>query len=77
MQNSAEHYLKYTVTNFLYKTSKELQSDIVGFGKYALSNYLTWEEWENSNWNENYKNSFFNVNVNVSVIAGSEFDKSP
>lgn len=77
LQNSAEHYLKYTVTNFLYKTSKELQSDIVGFGKYALSNYLTWEEWENSNWNENYKNSFFNVNVNVSVIAGSEFDKSP
>ena len=77
LQDAAEQYLKHNVTNFLYKTSKELGSDIVGFGKYALSNYLTWDEWESSNWNENYKNSFFNVNVNVSVLAGSEFDKSP
>lgn len=77
LQNSAEQYLKLQVTNFLYKTAKELNSDISGFGKYALSNYSTWDEWEKSNWTNNYKNSFFNVNVNVTVLSGSEFDKSP
>lgn len=77
LQNSAQQYIKLQVTNLLYKTSKDFNSDISGFGKYALSKYLTWNEWENSNWTDNYKNSFFNVNVNVSVISGSEFDKSP
>ena len=77
LENSAQQYIKLKVTNFLYKTAKDFGSDICGFGKYTLSKYLTWEEWENSNWIENYKNSFFDVNVNVSVISGSEFDKSP
>ncbi len=77
LQKSAEQYIKLQVTNFLYKTAKELNSDISGFGRYALSKYSTWKEWENSNWTDNYKNSFFNVNVNVSIISGSEFDKSP
>ena len=77
LKSSAEEYIKLQVTSFLYKTSKKLNSDISGFGKYALSKYLTWEEWENANWTENYKNSFFNVNVNVSIISGGEFDKSP
>ena len=36
-----------------------VMNDISGFGKYALSKYLTWDEWENSNWTENYKNSFY------------------
>lgn len=77
LQKSAEQYIKLQVTNFLYKTAKELNSDISGFGRYALSKYSTWKEWENSNWTDNYKNSFFIVNVNVSIISGSEFDKSP
>ena len=77
LQNSAEQHLKQQVTDFLYKTAKELNSDISGFGKYALSKYSTWDEWEKSNWTDNYKNSFFNVNVNVTVLSGSEFNKSP
>lgn len=77
LEKSAEDFMNSKVTDFLYKTSKEYNSDIVGFGKYALSKYLTWDEWQKSDWTGNYKNAIFNVNVNVSVIAGSEFDKSP
>ena len=77
LQNATEQYLKQQITDFAYKTAKDYNSDICGFGKYALSKYLTWEDWENSNWTENYKNSFFNINANVSIISGSEFDKSP
>lgn len=77
LENSTNQYLKSEITNFLYKTSLEYNSDIVGFGKYMLSKYLTWKDWENSNWAENYKKSFFNVNVHTSILSGSEFDKSP
>ena len=77
LEHSSEQYLKLNITNFLYKTSKDFNSDITGFGRYAMSKYLTMDEWNNSNWSKNYKNSFFNVNVNVSILSGSEFDKSP
>lgn len=73
----AEEYLKLQITEYLYKTSKEYRSDISGFGKYALSKYLTWDEWLESNWLENYKNAFFNVTVNVNINSGYEFNKSP
>ncbi len=72
-----EEYLKVQLENYLYKTSKEFHSDISGFGKYALSKYLTWDEWINSNWLENYKNAFFDVKVNMYVNSGYEFNKSP
>lgn len=77
LNNYAEQYLKLQLENYLYKTSKELNSDISGFGKYALSKYLTWDEWISSNWLENYKNSFFNVKVHVNIQSGGEFNKSP
>ena len=77
LEKSADQFLENEITSLLYKTSKEFNSDIVGFGKYALSKYLTWNDWEKANWTENYKNSTFNVNVNLSIISGAEFDKSP
>ena len=73
----AEEYLKLQLLDYLYKTAKEYNSDISGFGKYILSQYLTWDEWLNSNWLENYKNSFFEVKVNVDINSGYEFNKSP
>lgn len=73
----AEEYLKLQLLDYLYKTSKEYNSDISGFGKYVLSDYLTWDEWLNSNWLENYKNSFFDVKVNMDINSGYEFNKSP
>lgn len=77
LNNYAEQYLKLQLENYLYKTSKEFNSDISGFGKYALSKYSTWDEWISSNWLENYKNSFFNVKVHVNIQSGGEFNKSP
>lgn len=77
LENSTNQYMKNEISSLLYKTSLEFNSDIVGFGKYMLSKYLTWKEWEDSHWSENYKNSFFNVIVHTSILSGSEFDKSP
>ena len=67
IENTASQYLHDKINNYLYKTSKEFNSDICGFGKYALKHYLTLNEWYSSNWLENYKNSTFDVHVHLKV----------
>ncbi len=73
---SAEYYLENEIKNYLYKTAKNFNSDIDGFGKKAVSKYLTIDEWHDASWLENYKNSFFDVKVNVNIKSGYEFNKS-
>lgn len=76
IEESASKYIQGQMSKFLYKTAKEYNSDICGFGKYAIYNYLTIDEWNNSNWLDNYKNSFFEVNVHLNVESGNLFPKS-
>lgn len=68
-------YLQQNIISYLYKTSKEYKTDIASFGKYALKEYLTWNDWSNSNWSANYENSFFKVNVNSTIQSGQLFTK--
>ncbi len=70
LEEYANSYLESKIYEYLYKTSKTLNSDIDGFGKYVIHNFLTWNDWKSYNWLENYKNSFFNVDVNISVKSG-------
>ena len=67
ISKSCDSYLESIFSNYLYKTSKYLKSDINGFGKYCLKNFLTTKQYENYNWCENYRNAFFDVEVNTSV----------
>lgn len=53
--------------NEYFKLTQELNSDIAGIGKYVKTKYLTWEEFEKSNWHKNYKNAKINVKVNVDL----------
>ena len=76
IENSATKYLHDQIQNYLYKTSREYSSDISGFGKYAVKHYLTLDDWYNSNWLDNYKNSNFNVNVHLIMKSGNIFTKS-
>ena len=68
-----EEYTKYYVERFiydyLYKTAKVFKSDITAFGKYAVSNFATIDEWNEYNWLDNYQNSFFNVDINVDIVS--------
>ncbi|MBO4293098.1 MAG: hypothetical protein J5881_01740 [Clostridia bacterium] len=65
-----DSYLESAFSDYLYKTSKELKSDINEFGKYALSLFLTTNDFNNYNWNENYKDAFFDVDVS-SIVESS------
>ena len=70
ISTSCNKYLESVITNFLYKTSKNLKSDICEFGKYASGNFLTTSDFDDYNWLYNYRNAFFDVEVNTSVKSG-------
>ncbi len=63
-------YMKHSINEYLYKVCKEFNSDIDGFGKYVSKNFLTWQDWLNYNWLDNYANAFFDVSVNTTVKSG-------
>ena len=73
LQNTVNSYMKNTILNYLYKTTKEFNSDIDGFGYYALKHFSTTEDWNSFNWLENYHNSFFTVEIDGQIMAGNSF----
>ena len=75
LEEYARSYLEQNISEYLYKTSKEFKSDISNFGRFAIPNYLTWDEWIASDWLNNYQNSFFDINVEVNIRSGYLFTK--
>lgn len=73
IEDYVESYIKSNISTFLYKTAKYLKSDIIGFGQEIIHEYLTIDEWKKVKWTSLYKNSFFNIDVNVTIKSGSLF----
>lgn len=70
LTEAASNYMENLLTQYLYKTSVEFKSDINGIGKYCLQNFLTIQEFENFDWENNYTNSAFNVSVDAEIESG-------
>lgn len=69
IEQTAENFLEQNIYSYLYKTSKELNTDIDSFGLYSLKYFSTTSEWEQYNWLHRYKDAFFNVNINVNLSS--------
>lgn len=69
IEEYAKYYVERFIYDYLYKTAKVFKSDITAFGKYAVSNFLTIDEWNNYNWLDNYQNSFFDVGIGVDIVS--------
>ena len=63
-------YLEDQIYNYFNKVCKEYKSDIDELGKYVVSKFLTWEEWTDYNWLNNYQNSTFKIEVDTAVKSG-------
>lgn len=70
ISNSCNSYLESTFKEYLYKTSKEFKSDINNFGTTSLKNFFTDKQYKEYNWHENYKDTFFDVEVKTSIKSG-------
>ncbi len=69
IEEYAKSYMKSQIEDYLYKVSKDYGADIDLFGRHAVKHFATWDEWMEYNWLENYKNAFFNVDLNIDVIS--------
>lgn len=69
IEQYANSYMKAQLENYLYKISKDYGSDIDLFGRYAVKYFPTWDKWVEYNWVDNFKNSFFDVDVSVNVTS--------
>lgn len=67
LSETCNKYLESVFSDYLYKTSKEFKSDINGFGKYALHNFFTTQDFNDYNWLNNYQNAFFEVQIDTSI----------
>ena len=67
VSSACNNYLESIFSDYLYKTAKTFKSDINGFGQEAKRNFLTLNDFEDYNWEEKYRDSFFDINVDTSV----------
>lgn len=70
ISNSCNNYLENEFSKYLYKTSTTFQSDINGFGVYALSEFSTSSEFDDYDWLTNYKNCNFDVDIETVINSG-------
>ena len=73
IEEACNNYFQKIISEYLYKTAKEYNSDIDGFGRYAVKYFVTLQDWDNYNWLDNYQNSTFNVEVDSKVKSGYTF----
>ncbi len=76
ISDSCNRYLEYVFTEYLYKTSKEYKSDINAIGKTSLKLFPTISQYEDYGWREHYKDSFFDVSVDVNVKSSTLLSNS-
>ncbi len=69
IEEYANSYFLAHINNYLYKTSKEFQSDICKFGKYAVKHFLTWNSWTEYDWSNKYQDAFFKADIQSNLSS--------
>lgn len=76
VKSEINKYLQTNILNFLYKTSLEYNSDIIGFKGYFRKNFLVEDDFSKYNWDELYPKISFNVESQTFLDFGSLFLKN-
>lgn len=69
ISNAITKYLKDEFNNYLNKVTKNFNVDIDYFSAKAPAHFLTISEWTDFNWAEKFKNTEFDVNIDVNVLS--------
>ena len=69
ISDATKDYLTTQINNYLDKVTKKYDVDIDEFSLKALAHFLTISEWKNFDWDENLKNTEFDVNVDINVLS--------
>ena len=72
---TANQYIEKLIKDYLYTITKEYNSDISTFQGILASKFLTEDEFDKVHWNEVFKDSYFDVNVNTKITATHLFNR--
>jgi len=73
IEEACNSYLEKCIKDYLYKTSKDFNADIDGFGRYAVKYFSTMQEWSDYNWLNRFKDATFDVKVETTLESGNTF----
>ena len=71
----AKKYMQSLVSNYLYKISKDYNTDVLEFQRILSKKCLTNSELQNYKFNDVFKDSYFKVNVNLQIESTNLFSK--
>ncbi|MGD0153950.1 MAG: Ger(x)C family spore germination protein [Thermacetogeniaceae bacterium] len=67
LEQASASYFQQTIQQFLSSTAQEAHADICGFGQEARGCFLTWKDWEDYKWLQQYKDATFDVSVSMTI----------
>lgn len=70
LEQYAQQILQTELTEFLERTRKEYQADILGFGNIAKRQCLTWRQWEELGWEDSYGKAEFTLETRLKIRRG-------
>ena len=73
IEEACNSYLEKCIKDYLYKTSKDFNADVDGFGRYAVKYFSTMQEWSDYNWLNRFKDATFDVKVETTLESGNTF----
>lgn len=76
IEQGVEEIEEKAVLALLEKTRDEFDSDICGIGRYMVRKFTTWDKWEIYNWFDQYKNTDFEVDVNMHMRRTGQMIKT-
>lgn len=75
LEQNINNYIKEIISKFLYEISHKYNVDICNFRNQMSKKYLTLDEFEKIHWDDIYKDSFFEVNINGKIENTGTFSK--
>lgn len=75
IKNTVDEYLSNLIEDYLYKISREYNSDIAYFSEILSTKYLTANEFNKVPWENIFKDSVFEVSVDSSINSSYLFNK--
>ena len=67
ISDKTSHHIEKLISDYLYKCSREYDTDLNNIYKFALKHYLTYDEWKSYNWEDKFKNAIFNIEVDNEI----------
>lgn len=69
ISEATEQYLKTQFNDYLNKITKQYNVDIDDFCLRGPAHFSTISEWENFNWDEKFKNTEFDIDIDINVLS--------